>query len=78
MKVEKQRAYITDENGDLLTFVRFSYQRSCKKDLEFLLSHPIYQKLYPNMAWIELYKEPEHKMVGGFKIETDEIGVRLI
>lgn len=77
MKEVKQIAYITDINGNVLTFERFLYRRSCKKDLEFLLSHPIYQMLYPTMTWVEIYKEPEHKQVGGFRIEKTELGVEL-
>lgn len=78
MREEKQIAYVLDELGNVLTFERFAYKKSCKADMEFLLSSPIYQKIFPTMKRVEVYVQPQHVLLREYAILRDEFGVELI
>ena len=75
----RMTAYVLDDKGDMLTFERFKTKdkRKIVMDMEFLLSHDIYKKQYPNMATVEIYTEPDHEKVEEYAIEHDAFGVVL-
>ena len=78
MREEKQIAYVLDGLGNVLTFERFAYKKSCKTDMEFLLSSPIYQKIFPTMKRVEVYVQPQHVLLREYAVLKDEFGVELI